>query len=323
MASINFIGGEKGGVGKSVVARLLAQYFIDRRRAFTGFDTDRSHTSFTRFYADYAAPVVVDTYEGLDSIASVYETPPAVGPLPDVIVDLAAQTATPLARWVQDSDLVPLMASMGVSPTLHGYMDMTAREVLLARGALEGFSLAGTTVSQSVAFDYDHGLATPRIYGQRNSEPAITLTAEAILRFGIFEGDAVVHGQRVVVDKFIRLPERLHNIVALRDTRLVAHQQIQDAQLVFCKRRLLTLIRGRSLRHIDQKPRVFVRHFALRLIGAVQNCRNMRKQNLRVIRLGNKIVSSEIHAHQLVDVAVAAGHNNNRHSRFLPDFPAD
>ena len=67
MASINFIGGEKGGVGKSVVARLLAQYFIDRRRAFTGFDTDRSHTSFTRFYADYAAPVVVDTYEGLDS----------------------------------------------------------------------------------------------------------------------------------------------------------------------------------------------------------------------------------------------------------------
>ena len=49
----------------------------------------------------------------------------------------------------------------------------------------------------------------------------------------------------------------------------------------------------------------------------------MRKQNLRVIRLGNKIVSSEIHAHQLIDVAVAAGHNNNRHSRFLPDFPAD
>lgn len=115
MASINFIGGEKGGVGKSVVARLLAQYFIDQGRAFTGFDTDRSHTSFTRFYADYAAPVVVDTYEGLDAIASVYETPPVVGPMPHVIVDLAAQTAAPLARWVHDSDLVPLMASMGVS----------------------------------------------------------------------------------------------------------------------------------------------------------------------------------------------------------------
>ncbi|OYU44379.1 MAG: mobilization protein [Burkholderiales bacterium PBB4] len=115
MASINFIGGEKGGVGKSVVARLLAQYFIDRGRAFTGFDTDRSHTSFTRFYADYAAPVVVDSYEGLDHIAGVYEETPEVGPLPHVVVDLAAQTAAPLARWVHDSDLVALMASMGVS----------------------------------------------------------------------------------------------------------------------------------------------------------------------------------------------------------------
>ena len=61
MPSLNFIGGEKGGVGKSVASRLLAQYFIDKGHPFTGFDTDRSHTSFTRFYADYAAPVIVDT----------------------------------------------------------------------------------------------------------------------------------------------------------------------------------------------------------------------------------------------------------------------
>ncbi len=115
MASLNFIGGEKGGVGKSVVARLLAQYFIDHGRAFTGFDTDRSHTSFQRFYADYAAPVVVDSYEGLDAIAGVYEALPAGAPVPHVIVDMAAQTAAPLARWVQDSDLVPLMADMGVA----------------------------------------------------------------------------------------------------------------------------------------------------------------------------------------------------------------
>ena len=115
MPSINFIGGEKGGVGKSVVARLLAQHFIDQGRAFTGFDTDRSHTSFTRFYADYAAPVVVDTYEGLDLIAAQFEEAPTEGVQPHVIVDLAAQTAAPLARWVKDSDLVSLMASMGIT----------------------------------------------------------------------------------------------------------------------------------------------------------------------------------------------------------------
>ena len=37
MPSINFIGGEKGGVGKSVLARVLAQYFIDKGRALHGF----------------------------------------------------------------------------------------------------------------------------------------------------------------------------------------------------------------------------------------------------------------------------------------------
>ena len=31
MATIHLIGGEKGGVGKSLLARILAQYFIDHR----------------------------------------------------------------------------------------------------------------------------------------------------------------------------------------------------------------------------------------------------------------------------------------------------
>ena len=34
MGQIHFIGGEKGGVGKSFTARLLAQYFIDRGNLF-------------------------------------------------------------------------------------------------------------------------------------------------------------------------------------------------------------------------------------------------------------------------------------------------
>ena len=115
MSSLNFIGGEKGGVGKSVAARVLAQYFIDKGRPFVGFDTDRSHTSFTRFYADYASPVIVDSYEGLDRIATVFEEQPVEGAQKSVIVDLAAQTAAPLARWVKDSDLLPLMGEMGIT----------------------------------------------------------------------------------------------------------------------------------------------------------------------------------------------------------------
>src|SRR5258708_38483092 len=68
MNKIHLIGGEKGGVGKSVVARVVAQYLIDKNIPFLGFDTDRSHGSLLRFYSDYASPVVVDDYESLDAI---------------------------------------------------------------------------------------------------------------------------------------------------------------------------------------------------------------------------------------------------------------
>jgi len=68
MANIHLIGGEKGGVGKSLVARVLAQYFIDHSIAFLGFDSDRSHGALLRFYAGYASPVLIDHYESLDAI---------------------------------------------------------------------------------------------------------------------------------------------------------------------------------------------------------------------------------------------------------------
>jgi hypothetical protein len=145
MSSLNFIGGEKGGVGKSVAARALAQYFIDREKPFTGFDTDRSHTSFTRFYADYASPVIVDSYEGLDRIFNALEAGDAETAVPSVIVDLAAQTAAPLARWVQDSDLLSVLADMGVTVNFwhvadagHDSVDLLGR-LLTTYGAAPGY----------------------------------------------------------------------------------------------------------------------------------------------------------------------------------------
>jgi hypothetical protein len=104
MANINLIGGEKGGVGKSVVARLLAQYMIDRSLPFIGFDSDRSHGALMRFYAGYASPVVIDRYESLDAVAEAA----AEAPERRVIVDLAAQTHQPLVRWMEESGLLEL-----------------------------------------------------------------------------------------------------------------------------------------------------------------------------------------------------------------------
>jgi hypothetical protein len=119
MTRLHFIGGEKGGVGKSVVARIVAQYFIDREIPFLGFDSDKSHGSLIRFYADYAAPVVIDRYEGLDSIVeSAAEQPER-----RVLVDLAAQSYRFLAQWIKDSGLLEVSGELGLAPTYWHVMD--------------------------------------------------------------------------------------------------------------------------------------------------------------------------------------------------------
>ena len=138
MSSLNFIGGEKGGVGKSVVARVLAQYFIDKKQPLTGFDTDRSHTTFTRFYQDYASPVIVDSYESLDAIAAAFEAVQD-GAGQSVIVDLAAQTAAPVARWIGDSDLFAVMAELGVAVNFWHIADAGKDSVDLLERLLETY----------------------------------------------------------------------------------------------------------------------------------------------------------------------------------------
>jgi hypothetical protein len=119
MTRLHFIGGEKGGVGKSVVARVLAQYFIDHEIPFLGFDTDRSHGSLLRFYADFAAAVVIDRYEGLDRIVEAA----AEQPERRIIVDLAAQTHLFLAQWMEDSGLLDIRDELGLSLTYWHVMD--------------------------------------------------------------------------------------------------------------------------------------------------------------------------------------------------------
>lgn len=66
-----------------------------------------------------------------------------------------------------------------------------------------GFTTRISKIPQTVSFSYYHGLSEPRIRPPvhliRQAQP-LTIEAENVLRFGFIEGDAVVHGQRVVYD---------------------------------------------------------------------------------------------------------------------------
>ena len=119
MSQIHLIGGEKGGVGKSVVARVVAQYLIDHEIPFLGFDTDRSHGSLLRFYADYASPVIVDQFESLDAIVEAANE----NPEKRILVDLAAQTHAPLARWMDESGVLEMASELGITLNYWHVMD--------------------------------------------------------------------------------------------------------------------------------------------------------------------------------------------------------
>jgi hypothetical protein len=135
MSNIHFIGGEKGGVGKSLVARTLAQYMIDRQLPFLGFDTDRSHGALMRFYSGYASPVLVDRYEALDAIVE------ATADQPDrrVLVDLAAQTHEPLVKWMDDSGVLNLVDEMGSAVYYWHVMDTGKDSVDLLKRLIDRF----------------------------------------------------------------------------------------------------------------------------------------------------------------------------------------
>ena len=135
MANIHLIGGEKGGVGKSVVARVLAQYLIDRNLPFVGFDTDRSHGALLRFYGPFASPVVVDRYESLDRIVEAA----IANPEKRILVDLAAQTHDALSRWMDESGVLEMAEEAGYTVTYWHVMDSGRDSVDLLRRRLEKF----------------------------------------------------------------------------------------------------------------------------------------------------------------------------------------
>ena len=72
-----------------------------------------------RFYADYASPTVIDNYQSLDAIIETASAEPDQR----ILVDLAAQTHFPLARWIDESGVLELAEELGISICYWNVMD--------------------------------------------------------------------------------------------------------------------------------------------------------------------------------------------------------
>jgi hypothetical protein len=110
MSTVHLVGGEKGGVGKSVMARVLAQYFIDRGLKFVAIDADNSHGALLRYYSEFTQPADLETFASADQILDR-----ALGSDRRVLVDLPAQSARQLERWMTAGDVPAFASQMGVS----------------------------------------------------------------------------------------------------------------------------------------------------------------------------------------------------------------
>jgi hypothetical protein len=133
MSTIHFIGGEKGGVGKSVVARLCAQYCIDRSIPFVAADADGSHGALLRFYGDFTRAIDLTDFDSADGIIGL-----ATESERRVVVDLPAQSDRPLAAWINETGILELAAESGVKVVFWHVIDdgkdaLTTLDRLLTR----------------------------------------------------------------------------------------------------------------------------------------------------------------------------------------------
>jgi len=114
MPDLMFIGGEKGGVGKSMFCRTLAQYLLDHDLPFIPYDTDRSNPDLMRIYgkiADCRLAVFSEGERYEDTANQLYNLATDTR----VIVNLPAQVFIPMKAWFVNNDLFEIAREDDVS----------------------------------------------------------------------------------------------------------------------------------------------------------------------------------------------------------------
>lgn len=94
------------------------------------------------------------------------------------------------------------IATLGTSVKLHSYMDDEALQVIQEKGAwLDAFSVVQTKIPKTIGFAYLHDFAVPDIENiPAQSYPSLVIAESMVVRFGMLEGDAIVHAEWAVYD---------------------------------------------------------------------------------------------------------------------------
>jgi hypothetical protein len=112
MAIIHFIDGEKGGVGKSLFARVMVQYCIDRQLPYVLVEADRSNPDVGEIYHEGCERAIFSEAErkayDADRIFDLAIKTP-------VIVNLPAQVFPAVTDWIERNGVLEMGTQHGVS----------------------------------------------------------------------------------------------------------------------------------------------------------------------------------------------------------------
>ena len=108
---IDLFGGEKGGVGKSMVAKTAIQMRIDRGHEFVVVESDRSNPDVGNIYNHLRKDAFFTENEKQANFADQIFN---FALKKDVIVNLPAQVQTPLRSWFFDNNLFEISKEYGI-----------------------------------------------------------------------------------------------------------------------------------------------------------------------------------------------------------------
>jgi hypothetical protein len=132
VSNIYLVGGEKGGVGKSVCARALAQWCVDRQLPFAAIDCDVTQQSLARSYGEFTQVIDLGHTESADQIVDR-----ALGAERRVVVDLPAQSSRLLEAWLDGAKVLEFAQQLGVQVTFLHVTDGGAASVRELERSLE------------------------------------------------------------------------------------------------------------------------------------------------------------------------------------------
>ena len=106
--------GDKGGVGKSTFARLLADYYTQHAPDWRGFDTDSTNGHLLRFYSNNTKPIDIHDAASLDQLLNALEEDGVA----HWLVDLGAQSGDRLVQWMAETDFLAVCGEMNIAVTI-------------------------------------------------------------------------------------------------------------------------------------------------------------------------------------------------------------